>query len=192
MEFTRKFTRREKVLLVIMAIVMVAGAYFWFVQMPLSAQMLEIQTAQADAESELIVLQAKARRQNEMEAELEKLKSSTIYAETPKYDNLQAVITTLNSIMAETNDYSLNFQPVVQAEDGNIIRREISMKFTSGTYDQARRVITRLHDGAFRCQISDLSISAIAPADAGQGYVATLDKNSVDVSLTITYFESKA
>ena len=192
MNFSKQFTRREKVLLVIMALVLVLGAYFWLVQEPVSQQTAALRAAQADAETELIVLEAKAQSLEQMRSELDELKAQPgTLAETPRYDNLQHVIALLNTAMANTGDYTLSFQPVETPEEGNIVRRVIDMTFTCGSYDAARSVVKTLHDGPYRCQISTITAAPVRDEkQAGDAPASALREGAVQITLTITYFES--
>lgn len=186
MSFSKQFTRREKALLVLLAVVLLAACYYWFVQQPIAAALERIEVERGEAQAEQIVLDAKARRMEEMRAELERLHAQPGgLAETPAYDNLQNIITQFNAILAASSEYNLNFQPVVMPEEGNVVRRVINMNFTCGSYDAARDLVQRLHDGPYRCQIGSIAVS---PAAAGGGG-ASLNQGPVQVSLTITYFE---
>ena len=115
-----------------------------------------------------------------MERELELLFS----AETPPlsiadYDNLQPVMFELNSILASTQDYSLSFSTVDASQ--TIVRRSISLSFTTGTYESAKAVLQQLHDSAFRCMLDSVNVNV------GQG-----ERNAVSVNGTIVFFEYQA
>ena len=115
-----------------------------------------------------------------MERELEEL----FAAETPPlsiadYDNLKPVMFELNSILASTQDYSLSFSTVDASQA--IVRRSISMSFTTGTYESAKAVLQQLHDSAFRCMLDSVNVSV------GQG-----EQDAVSVSGNIVFFEYQA
>ena len=114
-----------------------------------------------------------------MERELEELFS----ADTPPlsiadYDNLQPVMFELNAILASTDDYSLSFSSVDASQ--SIVRRSISLAFTTPSYESAKAVLQQLHDSAFRCMLDSLALS-ISRADA-----------AVSVSGNIVFFEYQA
>ena len=94
------------------------------------------------------------------------------------YDNLQAVMFELHGILDQTREYSLSFG-TVDTEQA-IVRRSISLTFTSGSYEEAKSVLQQLNDSAFRCMLSDVSISL---GQTGEGLVS--------VSGTIVFFEYK-
>ncbi|MEG0824809.1 MAG: hypothetical protein RSC89_03975 [Oscillospiraceae bacterium] len=189
MNLSKAFTRRERVLLVIMGIVMVLGAYFLLVHLPVEAQKTELVAAAAEAENERIVLDAKTQKLAEMKAELTGLPNNL--APTPDYDNLQPLVAHLNAVLAATMDYNLNFQPVVMPEEGRIVRRTISMTFTCGSYDAALDIISKLHDGPFRCQMDNIMMSAQRADRMAQNNTPALPNSQTEVSLSVTYFENK-
>ncbi|MEG0755439.1 MAG: hypothetical protein RR450_03500 [Oscillospiraceae bacterium] len=189
MNLSKAFTRRERVLLVIMSIVLLCGAYFFLVHQPVEAQKADLIVAAAEAENERILLDAKVTKIAEMEAELAELPKGA--APTPDYDNLQPVVNHLNAVMASTLDYTMSFQPVVLPEEGHIVRRAIDMTFTCSDYAAAHDIISQLHYGPFRCQLDNLSVSAERTDGTSTDYTPALPVSQTEVSLTITYFENK-
>lgn len=187
---SRQLTSTEKVLLVILVLILLGGAYYWFVQVPVTDQHDKILAQQQQVEDDRALVDAKAQKLIQMKQELADMDAANdVYVETPDYDNLQSVIEMLNTIMPSTTDYTLNFQPVEKPESGNIVRRAIDMTFSCASYEQARDVIDRLHDGPYRCQISQLAIGANKAEGAASDAVAVLGGSETVVSLTITYFE---
>ncbi len=92
----------------------------------------------------------------------------------PEYDNLQAVMVELNTILADCQEYSLAFQPD-DPEDA-IYARQATIPFTCGSYDQARDVLQRLHDSPLRNLITDVQITE-------------QDDGSVKATATMLFFE---
>lgn len=188
MTLSKQFTRREKVLLAILGLLLVGAAYYFAVQQPVQSALDTLTYQQEDVSSEILALQAKEQRLSEMRAELEEILSQPNAAQTPHYDNLQALMVFLNALLGSTSDYSLNFRPVELPEDGTVVRRVIDMSFTCAGYEQARSAVESLRDCVYRCQLGDLRM---APVTAGQeqgGDVAA--SGALQVNLTVTFFES--
>lgn len=191
MGLSKQFSVREKILLVIMAVILLCGLYFWCVQQPITTELEQIRTAQATADDQLAMTTAKAKHLHDMRAALEEIhKTSDTAQQTPTYDNLQGVISLLNSVMADAATYQLSFQPVVMPEENNVVRRVIDVTFSAPSYAQASRVVQRLHDGPYRCQIGTISFAPVLPEAAPAGYTSTLSAGGVTVTLSITYFEN--
>ena len=145
----RKLSTRERVLLAILVVVAVVSGYVLLFSMPLNEK---IQTlGQEIMESEDLKTQLESRwsqqqRLQQLTEQLKKQEGEVRYM--PEYDNLQAVMVELNTILADCQEYSLAFQPD-DPEDA-IYARRATIPFTCGSYDQARDVLQRLHDSAGR------------------------------------------
>jgi len=172
----RQLTAREWMLLGLLGIVLVASGYMMLFYMPMTAErdrcLGEAEACRAEIEAAQLRLEEKGR----MERELEELFSG----DTPPlgiadYDNLQPVMFELNSILSTAKEYSLAFSTVDTTQ--TVVRRAISMSFTSGTYQSAKEVLQRLHDSAYRCMLDSVSLSM----DRGEDGVA--------VNGSIVFFE---
>lgn len=185
--FSRRFTPREKILLVVLAVILLAGAYLWLVQEPISQSLSRIRSQQEEAEMDRLVLDAKKVKLDQMREELDVILAESDAKEIPQYDNQQNVINMLNSVLASTTDYTLSFEPISQGDGDVMIRRVINMTFYCNSYQEARGIVNQLHDGPYRCQIGNLAISAISQGVTG----STLDLNvyPVQVTMNITFFE---
>lgn len=176
----RQLTAREWMLLGLLGVMLLVSGYILLFYMPQTAERdgcLEgVETCGVETETARIRLGEKQR----MEKELEELFSAeNPPLSIPDYDNLQPVMFELNSILASTENYSLSFSTVDASQP--IVRRSISMTFTTGTYEAAKTVLQRLHDSAFRCMLDGVSISF------NRG-----ERNSVSVSGNIVFFEYQA
>lgn len=176
----RQLTAREWMLLGVLGVLLLVSGYMLLFYMPQTAErdrcIGETENCRMETEAARIRLEEK----NRMERELEELFS----AEVPPlsiadYDNLQPVMFELNSILAGTENYTLTFGTVDNSQ--SIVRRSISMTFTTGTYKSAKAVLQQLHDSAYRCMLDSVNISL------GQG-----EGDSVSASGNIVFFEYQA
>lgn len=177
----REFTQREKVLLLLLTVLLMALGYVKLFFEPLQANLAAAQARQAEAENTLLVEQVKLSRMQAMEAELEALKASGNVqdAALPPYDNVENVMVQLNAILSAAQDYSLTFQEVAFGEDG-LASRPIQMTFTAGRYDAARSILNDLYHCYYRCSLDSVAVSA----------EEDVSRNSpVTVSLTVTFYE---
>lgn len=188
MSLSKEFTRREKMLLTILALLLVFAVYLYAVQQPVAEALDRLHAEQLEMEDALMLLQAKQLRLQAMRTELETVLTYSNPAEIPEYDNLQLLMIFLDDVMEVTTDYSLSFQPVHTEQDARVVRRVISMSFTCPSYPDARTVAERLRDSPFRCQVGDLSL---APVGMGEGAeIADVTAGPVQVLLTVTFFEN--
>ena len=173
----RSLTAREWILLAVLAVVALVSAYVTLFYLPTTARreaaLQETQLCRTQIESALLRVEEKRRMEREL---------AEIFARDPDplslapYDNLHPVMMELHNILDGTVDYSLSFGSV-DAEE-SIVRRSISLNFTSGSYQGARDVLWQLHNSAYRCMLDSVSISM---DQTGEG--------AVSVNSTIVFFE---
>lgn len=189
MKLARQFTRREQVLLLILAALFLFAVYFLGVHLPASEALERVRTEREMISAGVAVLEAKQQRMDRMRQELDAILSQPNVAEIPTYDNLQRVMDFLNAVLSSAGDYSLSFQGLRQSEDSAILRREMQMTYTSPSYRAAREVLEQLQNCPFRCQLSSLSMAPF-PEGGQSDTDAALTDSPVQVSLTVTFFEN--
>lgn len=172
----RPLTAREKFLLGVLLVVAVVSAYLALFYQPMTTKLAELDEQLGQTEDQLLESQIKVNQLEKMRAELAEMgaggKSMIGLA---RYDNLQAVIVELNGILSKTSEYSLDFGTVDTSQQ--IVRRNIALNFSAGSYEQAKAVLKELHDCKYRCLLSTLSLN-----DEDQS-------GKVQVSVTMTFFE---
>lgn len=176
----RQLTTREWMLLALLGIILLISGYMLLFYMPQTAErdrcIGETETCRMETEAARLRLEEKRR----MERELEELFAAEVPPlSIPDYDNLQPVMFELNSILASTEDYSLSFSTVDASQ--SIVRRSISMSFTTGSYEAAKAVLQQLHDSAFRCMLDSVNVS-----------IGQSNESAVSVSGNIVFFEYQA
>lgn len=173
----RQLTAREWFLLALLGVILLVAAYVMLFYMPMSARRDNALAAAETCRTEIEEAQSRLEEKERMERELDAL-----FAANPDplsiadYDNLQAVMFELNSILASTEDYSLSFGTVDDTQA--IVRRSISLSFTAPTYASAKAVLQQLHDSAFRCMLDDVSIG-----------ITRGDQSGVLVTGSLVFFE---
>ncbi len=190
MKLTRQFTRREQVLLLILAVLLLFAVYFLNVHLPVTEAIESARTEREAASTEVTILEAKQKRMDEMQQELDAILSQPHVAEIPTYDNLQQVMDFLNTVLGSAADYSLSFQGLKEAEDSVILRREMQMSYVSTSYDEAREVLQELQNCPFRCQIGEASIEPFIPEGVSRDVTPALTDGPVEVTLEVTFFEN--
>ena len=187
---SRDFTRAEKIILVILALVLVGLAYYQFVYKMVAES---IEKAHAEAEAirvEMTGVNAKIQRMEEMQAELESIQSNPNASYMGSYNNSKEELAFLNDVLRGALQYSINFSNVTR--DGDQIRRNFSLQFTTEDYASMERIISRLCDGKLRCLINDISYSVsrynYSAADRERYGVDWYER--VNVNCTATFFET--
>lgn len=172
----REFTAREKLLLVILALLVIAIGYFKLILEPINNSITEY-TAKASAEQdEMIQNTAILTRMNAMRAELDEIYASDDARPLPSFSNSDRLLVDLNVILLPCTDYTLNFGSTSVLDGNYILRRPLTLTFTAESYPLARQILNDLHDSDDINQISDVSIRF-------------LEEDAVEVTLLISYFE---
>ena len=173
----RAFTTREKVLIIIFAVIIIGICYFKLLLEPVNESISQYQTDMQTEQDEILLNQAKLAKMNQMQDELDEIYAEGDAKPLPSYDNSDAMLTELNSILSASNDYSLSFGTVSPLEQTQyIMNRPVTMHFYAKDYKTARGILDKLHDSDNINQLSDLTITFN-------------DDSSVNVSADISYFE---
>lgn len=173
----RSFSTREKVLLLILAIVLVLGAYYFLVIKnvadTLAANQAELQQVQLDIDQQTALAAARSAMEREL-AESEDL------PEVAVYDNIRNELNELNTLLASAATYDVTFEP--PELEGTLVRRSVSVSFTVPDYLSALNMVRALENGSYRCAISDFSLDGKMLADGSV--------ESVSATLDVTYYET--
>ena len=103
---SRKFTTREKVLLLVMAIMLLGLFYYQVVYKQTEHMIAEYDTI--DLENELTIVQGKAARKKKMEQEMAE-GGQKANGEVATYNNITNEINELNAILANADTFNQSF-----------------------------------------------------------------------------------
>lgn len=176
---SRDFTTREKVMLLILTLILLAGGYYLVIDQPIRTAINEAKSQQDELNTELMLLQTKAASLARMQEELDSIESEDSLGKMGSYNNSKAELDELNQILLDADTYDISFSDVTR--DGNLIRRAFSLTFSASDYDKAADLVNQLCTGEWRCLVSD--IRYVAAGD-------DLEAGSVNVGVTATFYET--
>ena len=177
--WSRSFTRVEKGLLLVLAVILVGLVYYQFVHKPVTNA---IRTARADCEaleSELLVASAKAQHLKKLETEMEDMKADGSASYMASYNNSKKEIALLNDILSNTQQYTISFANVSRSNDQ--IRRNFTLQFRTADYAAMQQVIEDLCGSEYRCQVGDIQCAVNRERDG---------RNYVTANVTATFYET--
>lgn len=176
-----KTSIREVIMLVLLVALIVGILYYLCFYKPLQAELASLSSQSSEIDAQIAASTTKISQMDEMQAELDQIFSdpNAKISEVAPYDNKEAVMNQLNSILGASEQYSLSFSQPTKSKDGTV-RRNISMSFTCPTYADAKAILYNLMECPWRCLVGNISIS-------GSGDIMS---GSVSVNATITFFES--
>lgn len=156
---TYTFSRREKALMLVLAIVLVGIAWYMLVFQHTNNEIIrldgEISTAQTEAQ---LAMTRSQQMQVMQEAIAEYEAAGATVTEVPTYDNMTPLMTELNGIMGATTNYTLSFDDLDRESVNGYVLRGVRADYACGSYAEAEAVVTALANGAFPCRIDTVSI----------------------------------
>ena len=172
---------REIILLVLLLTIIL---YYYLIQMPVQNSMDAISKQRADIQSEIDTKTGLLVSQKSMEKQLDEIykQYNGNPPRLPEYDNSDAVIVQLNTILASADSFSINFKDQITEDAPLVMRRAVMLSYTTKTYAAAKSILKNLDSCTFENQISDLNITDNTVKNS------TEDAN-VEVSLVMTFFE---
>ena len=185
MNLSKQFSLREKILLLILAILALLAAYYFAVHRPVTETIEKCAIESDELNTEITILSAKKQKKDDMLLELEQIKASGDTAVVPDYDNLDRIVAFLNNVLSNTENYSLSVSGVVKAEDSSgIVRRSMVLKFTCPDYNSAKEAINKLQNSSFCCRLGAMTFSR-----SGEQSSRSILEGPVAVTINITFFE---
>ena len=172
----KKFTPRERVLLVVLAILVVVCAYYFLFYTPVSSTFVSVNEQHTTLDKQIADADAKIVHMKEMKAELEKMKASGLsLKELPAYDNRSNMMNSLAVILEDVPQYSVSFSTVNEAS--GTVRRNISLSYSCNSREAAYEILQRINDGPYPCLIKNCTVSG--------------NTGRCSINVQLTYFEQK-
>ena len=172
------FSKRELALLLSLTIICLVMIYYRFVYVPIQDRIASYNTA--SLEDEILIQQATAVKIQAMKDAIAAGQEASL-SEIATYDNMKAEIIELNQIVSTASEFDFSFQQPFA--EGNVVRRNITLTFTAPDYENAEKIIKKLYNCQYRCQIGDLTI-------ASTGNNRNVQTGEVRVSLQATFYET--
>lgn len=195
-----KFTKRERVLLVVLIVAALGVLWYFAVYNPCQDRLAKAQSKQASVQTDIDAATVKKTKMTKMQNEIAKAQqAASSSSELPAYDNVVNLTNELNSVLSAANTYSLKFDNVETS--GNIVRRKVTLDYTAATYDDAKSILNKISDGRYRCMLGDMSIN-----DSKSGQSTSTSSNAIalnssssnssagrfSVNVSLTFYESKS
>ncbi|NCB41958.1 MAG: hypothetical protein EOM59_05000 [Clostridia bacterium] len=176
----REFSKREKVLLLVLAFMILALLYYVVVQKTIVNTTRTAQLRINDAQAELEIEEIKLERMLFMQEKLDAISESEAasVSRIADYDNIQPLMIELNNILAKARGYNLGFLDIDFTE--GLARRTIKMSFSADSYATAKSILEALATCKYKSLVGSVGFSS------GQD---DLMVGNVSVQLDITFYE---
>ena len=178
----REFSAKEKLLLLIAAVLALGLFYYNFVYKFFQSQYALYDTAKI--EDELLIEQSKSTRISQMKQIIEESKGK-VKGDLSVYNNQSAEIIEMGMIFDEDADnVSISWsEPVMR---GTIIRRDVNITFHCRSYENFKNVLRKMSEMKYRCLIGNVAVSD-ANTRESTGIVTSGDINA---SISVRFFET--
>lgn len=187
---SRDFTRGEKALLLLLALILLGLTYYLVVDRPVRAALESARAEKEAIRTELTTLQARIARMEKMEQELNAIRANPGVSEMGSYNNSKAELDFLNELLDETDEYTVTFTGVTR--DGDQVRRNFNLKFAVPDFTTAERLLKKVYGCEMRCLLNDISYSRT------RTYYNSADRlryardyyERVNINATATFYET--
>ena len=174
----RELTGREKVMLLILIVLVMALGYYKLIFEPINDQVAAYRDSAEQEQTELTTELVRAEQLKKMESAVAELRQRGDVKPIPAYDNSKALMVELHRILASAQEYSLDFSAGTTEED-YIVLRPISLSYTTATYTQSRAILDALSGSDYtlpEARPDGVTATGVfaAPADRASGYTAAL------------------
>lgn len=172
---SRNFTRVEKILLLVLALILVGLIYYRFVDRNIRETIVSANAEASELQTELDIMEQKITVLQAEQSEMDSIESSGKMTRMGSYNNSKEEIAFLNDVLADTLQYSVSFSDVTRS--GDQIRRNFALQYRTASYDAAQVIMRELCEGEFRCLVGDVSCSIA-------------DDGTVTISQSATFYET--
>ena len=185
------FSKREKVLLVILALIAIGILYYQVIYRNVQDQLDSLNSQISEAQDETVTATAKLSKMKTMQAAIDSYKAAGLKAtEMPSYDNITPLMAELNTTLASSSDYTLSFDDVDTSS--TTVERGVDLTFGASSYASARSILDSLLQGSYPCSLDEFTITDnSATQSTSKGYTVVTGTASSNVSVTahFTFYE---
>ena len=178
----REFTFKEKILILVAAILALGLVYYNFVYKYFQNQLMLYDTAAL--EDDLMVEQSKAMKISQMRQVIEESRGK-VKGDLSVYNNQSNEIIEMGNIFDEdAYNVSVNWsEPVL---NGTIIRRDVNISFSTDSYDKFMSLLKKMSEMRYRCLIRNVTVSDGRNNESG----GIRNSNDLSASISVTFFET--
>ncbi len=190
----RNSAKREMILIIVLAIILAGMVYYRFVQMTVSSGMEKAQEAIDTNQTEYDLSSAKLLQLKTMNNKLNDFEESGM-GYLASYNNVKKEIQLLDRILKPTTDYSMSLSDAVQT--GDLIRRDISIRFTTGSFAQTFAVLKEFEKSEYRNLVKDITYGTattregkiVASVNMNDTFYETIVGGQADAGLIVAQVE---
>lgn len=182
---SRDFTRMEKILLLLLAVILVGLVYYRFVYVLVNDSVRSSNSEAEALQTEISVAEGRLTHLNSLQSEMDTMEEEGSMSYMPSYNNSKAEIAFLNDVLAATEKYSISFAEVTRA--GDQIRRSFTLQYVTTSYKDAQTILEALCESRDRCLVGDIKCSiaesGMTTVNAAATFYETMVGGTADAGL---------
>lgn len=183
---TYTFSRREKALLVGLAVILIIVAWYFLVFQSTTNRIQQLDGEISEVQTSITTENARVKRLNKMEKAVEEYKAANAKKSViPAYDNFESLMAELNGIMGATDTYTITFGEL-DRESSEYILRPAKIDYSCNSYRDAEAVVDALAHGTFPCKIDSV---VITDGSSRSSRVNSASTGAYSATLQVTFFE---
>ena len=152
---SRDFTRFEKILLVVLALILLGLVYYRFIYVNVVESIAAYEADYQETQKDLEALQERVDYLGGIQESMDALEDEGKLSWMASYNNSKEEVRFLNDILADTLNYSISFANVTRV--GDQIRRSFTLTYRTNGYKAAQDIIEKLLASKNRCLVSNIN-----------------------------------
>lgn len=157
---TYTFSRREKALMLVLVVILLAVAWFVLVFQRTTNEVTRLDGEIAAAQTQVGIATTRVSQMEMMKAAIAEYEAAGArMVDIPEFDNVEPLMAELNGIMGAASTYTLSFDALDTETSDQYVLRSVRIDFATGSYDGAEAIIDALANGSYPCVIQSVSIS---------------------------------
>lgn len=174
---TRDFSFKEKMMLLVLALILLGLVYYQFVDRNVRGTLTGYNAEADQLQTEIDIAQAQLMHLTNVQSSLDAVEEAGKYGWMGSYNSSKEELAFLNSVLADTIQYSISFANVTRS--GNQIRRSFSLQYEAQNYTAAQEILTNLLKGKYRCLVGDVNCTIAADGTVTMNQSATFYETMV-------------
>ena len=152
---SRDFTRTEKLLIAVLALILLGLFYYQFVDKNVREAITSAESEARMLQTELDAIQARVIQVQSIKSTMDQLEAEGRLSWMGSYNNSKEEVAFLNGILASALKYSVSFAEVTRS--GDQIRRSFTLEYQTPDYQSAQDIVAALCEGKNRCLVGDVN-----------------------------------
>lgn len=190
--FSREFSKREKALLFVLALLVLAALYYFFVQEPVRSTCDNAKMIIEERSMENEILAAQGIKKRQMLEEIGSITEDSNAQEVPVYDNVSRLTAFLNLALKDSYSYDIKCGDVEYDQETGVFRRPVQISCVVDNYYDGEQLIRTISTCPYCSQINGAVFTPYNDNDVPhEQRINNIEDANVELDLTMTFYEKR-